>query len=209
MPDERMIVWASGKDRRVVDAPLHTNFTIPAAGGTLQLLAAAATDAVLSQFDLYPAQMADVSYGRDEWDPATAAPATLVGIYSVPSPAERNNYIGPGVVRKGADRHSEPGVLRHAVSRSRSRFPRSRLNPAAEIRYTLTGGAATDRPTPIGPVPTPTSTLYTGPIRSVRLRSCAPASSHPVFCPARPKPQLISCSTTPPRISVRPCRSLR
>src|SRR4029434_3148334 len=52
MPDERMIVFASGKNRSVATAPIHTNFTIPAGGGTLQLLNAA--NALVSSIANFP-----------------------------------------------------------------------------------------------------------------------------------------------------------
>ncbi|RYD30467.1 MAG: hypothetical protein EOP86_19900, partial [Verrucomicrobiaceae bacterium] len=96
MPDEHMVVWASGKNRTVVTEPLHTNFTIPAAGGTLTLQNAAG--AVISSFANYPAQSADVSWGRDEVD--TLATPTLTGYYTVPTPGERNNPTGGGVAGK-------------------------------------------------------------------------------------------------------------
>ncbi|MDB6134446.1 MAG: Fibronectin type domain protein [Verrucomicrobiales bacterium] len=78
MPDEHMVVWASGKNRTVVTESLHTNFTIPAAGGALTLENAAA--AVISSFANYPAQSADVSWGRDEVD--TLAIPALTGYYT-------------------------------------------------------------------------------------------------------------------------------
>ena len=77
MPDEHMIVWLSGKNRRVSTAPLHTDFTPKPGGGSISLLNAAATPVLLSQFD-YPAQAADVSWGRDASDAAVTP--TLTGV---------------------------------------------------------------------------------------------------------------------------------
>lgn len=94
MPDERMIVWASGKDRKVLTAPLHTNFTLPAGGGTLALFNASAQNAISVLAD-FPAQQADHSWGRDEVDTETTA--VLAGRYALPTPEARNNYEGPGV----------------------------------------------------------------------------------------------------------------
>ena len=94
MPDEHMIVWLSGKNRRVSTAPLHTDFTPKPGGGSISLLNAAATPVLLSQFD-YPAQAADVSWGRDASDAAVTP--TLTGFYAVPTPNEPNSYEGPGV----------------------------------------------------------------------------------------------------------------
>src|SRR5690606_26004498 len=36
-PNERIVVFLSGKNRSVVSAPLHTSFTLNPAGGTLRL----------------------------------------------------------------------------------------------------------------------------------------------------------------------------
>ena len=95
MPDERIIIWASGKNRTVVTAPLHTNFVLPAvAGSTLSLLNAANT--AVSILANYPAQTADVSWGRDDSD--VAITPTLVGTYNTPTPLEKNStYTGSGI----------------------------------------------------------------------------------------------------------------
>jgi hypothetical protein len=55
-----LIVFASGKDRAVPGAPLHTNFKLNSAGGYLALVRPDLT--IASQFN-YPQQRADVSYG--------------------------------------------------------------------------------------------------------------------------------------------------
>jgi hypothetical protein len=96
MPDERMIIWASGKNRTVVTNPLHTNFTLYPTGGNLTLQRFDL--ATISIFANYPAQSADVSYGRDESD--TSPSPTQVGFYTNPSSGDRNNYTGTGVAGK-------------------------------------------------------------------------------------------------------------
>jgi len=58
-----VIVWADSKDRAVAGAPLHTNFNLD---GTLgEYLALVAPDGVtpLTQFNPFPPQASDVSYG--------------------------------------------------------------------------------------------------------------------------------------------------
>jgi hypothetical protein len=146
MPDERMIVFASGKNRVVVTAPLHTNFTIPTGGGTLQLLRS--DNFLLSQIQNYPAQQPDVSYGRDEWD--VAVTPTQVGFYTTPTPEERNSFSGPGVAGKVAF-----SVTSRAYTAPMQPLTLSQItpDPAAEIRYTTNGT-----------VPTASSTLYSVPI---------------------------------------------
>jgi hypothetical protein len=164
MPDERIVIWASGKNRVNVQAPLHTNFTLSASGGTVSLLNGGSTPTdgtVISRFLAYPALAADISWGRDEWDTDTVP--TQVGRYSTPTPGERNNYTGTGV--SGAvtiDTPSQAFTTGLTVSLS---------TPAAtgvQIRYT------TDLS-----VPTPSSTLYTAPIpisatRMLRARAFQP-----------------------------------
>lgn len=146
MPDEHMIVWLSGKNRRVSTAPLHTDFTPKPGGGSISLLNAAATPVLLSQFD-YPAQAADVSWGRDASDAAVTP--TLTGFYAVPTPNEPNSYEGPGVAGRvtfSQTSRAFSGTLDVSLTQT---------TPAdgAEIRFT------TNRS-----LPNETSTLYTGPI---------------------------------------------
>jgi hypothetical protein len=146
MPDEHMIVWLSGKNRRVSTAPLHADFTPKPAGGTISLLNAAATPLLLAQFD-YPAQTADISWGRDASD--TAVNPVVTGFYAVPTPSAPNSYEGPGVAGTVSFSHTSrafTGTLDVSLSLT---------TPAAgaEIRYT------TNRT-----LPNASSTLYTGPI---------------------------------------------
>ncbi len=95
MPDERILIWASGKNRTLVTAPLHASFTLPAdAGSTLSLLNS--TNTVISSLASYPAQTVDVSWGRDDSDIAVAP--TVTGFYVQPTPLEKNNsYTGAGL----------------------------------------------------------------------------------------------------------------
>ncbi|HEX2474920.1 MAG TPA: lamin tail domain-containing protein, partial [Lacipirellulaceae bacterium] len=62
-PNEYLVIFASGKDRKVVDQPLHTNFQLAAEGESLTLLMPDGIT-VIDAFNPYPAQVANVSYGR-------------------------------------------------------------------------------------------------------------------------------------------------
>ncbi|MHA3773562.1 DUF7453 family protein [Verrucomicrobiota bacterium sgz303538] len=153
MPDDRLLVWASGKDRRTASAPLHTSFQLNPAGGNLQLLRG--DSSVASSFTAYPAQTPDVSYGRD------AAQQTLVGYYTSPTPENPNNYSGTGVAGKVAFSVAS----RTFTSASTFQVALSEVTPipGAQIRYTLNGT-----------IPLSTSSLYTGPINvttTVQIRA--------------------------------------
>ena len=60
-PDARLLVFASGKDRRVVSGTLHTNFSLDADGEYLALASPAGD--LLSVWDTFPAQEEDESFG--------------------------------------------------------------------------------------------------------------------------------------------------
>lgn len=157
MPDERIIVWASGKNRINVTAPLHLNFTLStAAGGTLQLKNSANTN--LSSFTSIPAQTNNVSYGRDEVDTATSP--TLVGFYTNPTPGDRNNYSGSGVAGKVLiDKSSRAfTTAASAIGPLSVTLSLATPDPNAVIRYTITSNQNPNN------LPTASSTAYAGPI---------------------------------------------
>ena len=83
-----LVVYASGKNRRQVNQPLHTNFKLPKAGGYLAL--ASPSGEPVSVFAAYPAQTADVSYGR------VSGNVRVVGFFPLPTPGARNSESGPG-----------------------------------------------------------------------------------------------------------------
>ncbi|MCB1098426.1 MAG: chitobiase/beta-hexosaminidase C-terminal domain-containing protein, partial [Verrucomicrobiae bacterium] len=60
--DARLVVFASGKDRSVAGRELHTNFQLNTTGEYLGLIDS--TGAVKTEFNPYPEQYEDVSYGR-------------------------------------------------------------------------------------------------------------------------------------------------
>lgn len=61
-PGQSLLVWASGKNRTVSGAPLHTNFKLSSAGGYVGLFGPGSTVPV-SAFAAYPALPEDKSWG--------------------------------------------------------------------------------------------------------------------------------------------------
>jgi hypothetical protein len=90
-PNSYLLVWASSNDRTNPLAPLHTNFKLTSLAGGYLALVDPNTN-VFSVFDSYPAQQADISYGRDTSDP------NLVGYFITPTPGKQNLISGPGFV---------------------------------------------------------------------------------------------------------------
>ncbi|RYD33068.1 MAG: hypothetical protein EOP86_14245, partial [Verrucomicrobiaceae bacterium] len=165
MPDDRLLVWASGKNRVVVTAPLHTSFTLPAGGGTLSLLNAG--NAVVSSFVNYPAQTADVSWGRDISDVNTTAtpPLTSVvgtktatGFYSAPTPGEANNFTGDGVAAGEVAFSAPSGAF--STAPMTLTLSLNGAAPDAVIRYTLSTTGANVRAS----LPDATSPVYSAPL---------------------------------------------
>ena len=60
-PGQFVVVFASGKDRRGVGSPLHTNFSLSSTGEYLALIKPGG--AIATEFDEFPEQFADKSYG--------------------------------------------------------------------------------------------------------------------------------------------------
>ena len=68
-----LLIFASGKDRRFPGAELHTNFSLNSAGEYLALFESG-NPMPLSEFDTYPPQFPDISYGEG----ATVTTETVV-----------------------------------------------------------------------------------------------------------------------------------
>lgn len=62
-PNGYLLVFASGKDRRMPGAPLHTDFRLTSAGEYLALIKPDGTNVVSEFSPAYPAQVSGVSYG--------------------------------------------------------------------------------------------------------------------------------------------------
>ncbi len=87
-PGGTILVWASGKNRRVAGRPLHTNFSLAKAGEYLGLHRPGETQGSVELVDEYapgfPAQATDVSYGRDfNQQTSTLLASGAVGRYKV------------------------------------------------------------------------------------------------------------------------------
>ncbi|MFV2067309.1 MAG: lamin tail domain-containing protein, partial [Pirellulales bacterium] len=139
--DGTLVVFASGKDRTVGGAPLHTNFKLAAKGEYVALVSATGT--VVSEFGPdgadYPEQFKDVSYG-----------VTPEGVryFVEPTPGAAN---GPGQIGFVAD-------TQFSVDRGFYDAP-------FDVAITTETPEATIRYTTDGTLPTETSGIeYTGPI---------------------------------------------
>ncbi len=73
-PDESIIVFASSKDRRDPESELHTNFTLRGDGEYLALVRPDGTT-VVQEFDEFPQQYSDISYG------IVGAKSTVSGVF--------------------------------------------------------------------------------------------------------------------------------
>ena len=83
-PGEFLVVWASGKNRRVPGAPLHTNFSLSKTGEFLALVQPNGTTAEQSFAPSYPAQAANESYGA-RFTTTKLLAANATGRYAVPT----------------------------------------------------------------------------------------------------------------------------
>jgi hypothetical protein len=133
-----LLLWASGKDRTNPLAPLHTNFKISKDGGYLALVDPLTN--VVSVFESYPVQTADVSYGRDRADP------NVLGFFTTPTPSAQNAMSGPGFAL--------PPVFSY----------RSGIYTNDSISLVITSSMGTIRYTMDGSVPASNSPPYAGPL---------------------------------------------
>ncbi|MEO8351069.1 MAG: CotH kinase family protein, partial [Chthoniobacteraceae bacterium] len=101
-PNQYRVIYASGKNRTVATAPLHTNFTLPKNSGYLALVKPGGV-LIASEFS-YGEQVADISYG------AQGADQTL-GYIDPPSPGVRNSGEQAGGPPSEEVVFSRPGGL--------------------------------------------------------------------------------------------------
>ena len=160
-PGGYLVVFASGKNRAVSGAPLHTNFSLSAGGEFLALYPPENLTPAMAWFPAYPAQSADVSYGLL----GTTAGGTQA-FFPVPTPGSANVPSTAPAEAVGFSLGS-----RTFTSTSTLSLSLTTVSPTATIRYT------TNRS-----VPTAASTPYSGLIpvsASTRIRARA-------FEPGRP-----------------------
>ncbi len=139
-PNSFLLIWASGKNRTNDPARLHTNFRLEKNGEFLALVDSA-TNVVSAFSPTFPAQQADISYGRDGADPS------VVGYFSNPTPGALNRAAGDGIA-------AEPVLsLESGVYTNDSLTLTIEAAPNAVVYYTLDGS-----------VPTLGSSVYSGPI---------------------------------------------
>lgn len=124
---QRMVVFASGKDRRAAGKTLHTNFLLSGSGEFLGLFDGSSPRELISGFDEYPEQRVDISFGYDSQDalkyfttPTPNAPngtSSILGVMPRPHfSQERGFYASPFQV-----------YLTTEI-------------PGAEVRFTTNGG---------------------------------------------------------------------
>lgn len=121
------VIFASNKDRVVLGAPLHTNFSLSSAGEYLALIAPDGTTVLTEYAPTFPVQTADVSYGLTT--PVAGSPRAY---FTTPTPGAANN---PAFAPADA-------VLFSVSSRTFNQgatFPVSLSVPSATavVRYTL------------------------------------------------------------------------
>ncbi len=128
-PGARLLIWASGKNRRVASHPLHTNFSIATEGERILLSRPDGSLADHLQLGYVPQ---DVSFGR--------APdgANVWRYFEAPTPLEPNPSIGmekalvPPILSHEAGFYTEPVSLSVHTP-----------DPNATLRYTLDGSTPT------------------------------------------------------------------
>ncbi|MDB2428947.1 CotH kinase family protein [Akkermansiaceae bacterium] len=133
--DERILVWASAKDR--TGDPLHTNFTIDADGEYLALVRPNGTTIVQEFSPTFPAQSTDISYSE-------------TGFHSPPTPGEVNGGGALDGVLKKKVIFGTPGGLFFSGTVS---LTLTHEDLEATIRYTTDGSE-----------PDESSSLYSGAI---------------------------------------------
>jgi hypothetical protein len=119
-----LIVWASEKNRINPTAPLHTSFQLDQAGEYLALIGPG--PAVLHEFDPFPAQFDDASYGLLGGD------LSIVQFMGEPTPGAENIDSPPPPAPVEFSRESGMFTDAFALTLTCS-------TPGAEIRYTING----------------------------------------------------------------------
>ena len=140
---QRLVIFASGKDRRptAVGSRLHTNFRLAAGGGQLGLYRPSLPAVAADVWTDYPAQRGDVAYGRVD--------GVKFAYLGSPTPGGPNSVA---LTYTGFAESPRPSVASGFFDRA-FRLTLDTPTPNCTLYYTLDGS-----------VPTRDSFLYSGPI---------------------------------------------
>ena len=136
------VVFASGKDRFVSGAFIHTNFRLSSNGEYLALVAPDGTTVLSAYAPNYPLQIPGSSYGIEGSDPDGPR-----GYFSLPSPGTPNGSINPATPLP-------PTLTPNCAT----------FIDLVEVTLAPTLGVAPIRYTTDGSLPTASSPLYEGPL---------------------------------------------
>ncbi|PYK02366.1 MAG: hypothetical protein DME23_01735 [Verrucomicrobia bacterium] len=140
-PDSYLVVFASGKDRAVSGAELHTNFKLNGSGDYLALVMPDGATITSQYAPQFPRQRADVSYGLDLQTGAQL-------FFSNPTPGWANDVSSAGFAEN--PRFAIPGDV---YTNNTLSLTLSVMAPTAVLHYTLDGTE-----------PTEASAIYSAPI---------------------------------------------
>ena len=137
--DERMVIFASGKDRQEIadsSMALHTNFKLDDAGGSLTLYNATSRRYLDATPVVYPAQFPDISYGPCDGDGGTC-------YFEAPTPGIANS--APRLDLAGVSQLDTPLTFSHERGFYDGAFSLVLTTdlPNATILYTLDGSKPT------------------------------------------------------------------
>jgi len=152
--DSYLIVYASNKNRRDPDFPLHANFALSADGEYLGLIKPDGITATCEFAPGYPPQSDDVSYGVIETATPDEPPQT--GYFQIPSPGAPNGSTGSPTTGQVVSFSVPSGLFSDTLT-----LGLAGNNPDQKIRYVLAApsGEGADVAGP-----TAASSEYTGPI---------------------------------------------
>ncbi|MDP6547120.1 MAG: lamin tail domain-containing protein, partial [Phycisphaerae bacterium] len=163
-PGQYRVIFASDKDRRDPVGELHTNFKLKSGGEPLALLDDAGT--IVHEYDPYPQQLEDISYGV-RYEEEGGVLVITEQYFTTPRPGAANvpGVLGMvGDTRFSADRgfYTDPVDVEITTDTS-----------GAQIRYTLNGSKPTAT----------TGTVYTVPIHVTGTTVLRAAAYKPGYLP--------------------------
>ncbi|MDP6547104.1 MAG: lamin tail domain-containing protein, partial [Phycisphaerae bacterium] len=163
-PGQYRVIFASDKDRRDPAGELHTNFKLKSGGEPLALLDD--TGAIVHEYDPYPEQLEDISYGV-RYVETEGVLVTTEQYFTTPTPRAANV---PGILGMVEDTSfsTDRGFYTDPID-----VEISTDTPDAQIRYTLNGSAPTAT----------TGTVYTVPIHVTGTTVLRAAAYKPGYLP--------------------------